>query len=140
MERIIRREFWREFEEVQRRVNQIFEDFFRQTFPVLESPIVFSPPLNVYQTANELIIHAVIPGALEEDIDITIDGRILTMRGELTEPVDSARAEHFLNEWRYGYFERQVALPLDVQIESVRISYADGVLEIRFRLSDSTKV
>lgn len=135
MEEIIRREFWREFEEIQRRVNQIFEDFFSQTFPVFDSRIVFSPPLNVYQTEKELIVQAVIPGALEEDIDITVEGRILTVRGELTEPVYSARAEYILNEWRYGYFERQVALPQEVQPQSAQISYADGILEIRFRMN-----
>lgn len=132
---MIRREFWREFEDIQRRVNRMFEDFFRQTLPRLESPIVFSPPVNVYQTGKELIVQAVIPGAIQEDIDITVAGSLLTIRGELTEPADSGRAEHFLNEFRYGYFEREVALPQDVQPERARISYTDGVLEIRFRMN-----
>ena len=95
---MFRREFWREFEEIQRRVNQMFEDFFKQTFPVFDSPIVFSLPLNVYQTGKELIVQAIIPGAIQEDIDITVAGSLLTLRGELTEPADSGRAEHFLKE------------------------------------------
>jgi HSP20 family protein len=138
VEEIIRREFWREFEEVQRRVNQIFEEFFSQTAArvTVGTPIVFSPPVNICQIDKELIVQAVIPGALQEDIDITVEGRIITIRGELTEPLDCARAEYHLKEWRYGYFERQLALPYQLPTESARASYTDGILEIRFRLPE----
>ncbi|MFH1421168.1 MAG: Hsp20/alpha crystallin family protein [Planctomycetota bacterium] len=130
----IRLKFWQEFEEIQSQINQMMQNLFKEAHLFQEIPIVFSPPVNVYETDNHLVINAVIPGAIEEDIDVTIAGKSLVIRGEITEPTKWKRSKQIYQEWNYGYFEREISLPYTVEPETAEIVYENGILKIMFNI------
>lgn len=67
---------------------------------------------------------------IEDDLLIDIEGRFLTIRGERHPPYDLERRGANLQEWRYGFFERQFELSSLVELESIRAAYDAGVLTI----------
>ena len=92
----------------------------------------FSPVVDVYEVEGTFIVRMALPGVLEEDIDISIAPDALTVRGELERPVAAEVVERaIVTEWRYGYFERCVALPGGFDAERLRVEVESGVLEIR---------
>ena len=97
----------------------------------LGSQPAFSPVLDVYELEGAFVIRLALPGVLEEDIDIALGGEALTIRGELERPVAADEGRAVVAEWRYGYFERCVALPGGFDAERLRVEVEGGVLEIR---------
>ena len=93
------------------------------------SPLV--PAADVYEVEGTVVIRLFLPGAIEEDVDIALGPGRVTVRGELEPPVDLAASRAVLLEWRYGYFERTVPLPDDVDARALKVVFEAGVLEIR---------
>ena len=130
---------WKEFNEVQRHVQDAFNSFFSRVSRA-EAPhhIAFSPLVDVYEAEKDLVIRTSISGAIQDDIDVTIEGNELTIRGVRDAPADSRHGGYYHREWRYGMFERRVALPRPVEADRVHATYTSGVLEIRLPLAPRT--
>jgi len=92
----------------------------------------FVPVADVYEHEGAFVIRLAVPGALEEDIDISFGPGGVTVRGE-TEAPAAAEGRALVREWRYGYFERVFELPSGCGPEGLRVSVESGVLEIRLR-------
>lgn len=88
------------------------------------------PLLNAWAGDDGLLVVAAVPGIAEEDLDISLDGRTLTISG--TRPVDELPegARQYRQERVSGNFNRTVELPFDVDIDAVKATYAAGTLEI----------
>jgi HSP20 family protein len=88
------------------------------------------PSLQAWSGDEGLIIVATMPGVDEDALEITVDGRTLTLSGSrLAEDLpDSART--YRQERASGEFNRQVELPYDVDVDAVKASYEDGLLQI----------
>ena len=91
----------------------------------------FVPVADVYEVEGLLVIRLAVPGVLEEDIDVSFGPDGLTVRGESEAPPVADEGRAVVREWRYGYFERVVALPPDCGPEGLRVQVESGVLEIR---------
>jgi HSP20 family molecular chaperone IbpA len=96
----------------------------------------FSPVADVYEVEGVFVVRLAVPGVLEEDIDISFGPEGLTVRGELEPPVAAEEAERgagrvIVGEWRYGYFERCIALPGEYDTTRLHVEVESGVLEIR---------
>ena len=129
---IERWEPWREFAQLQRRLNEMLDEFFGgQNMRILPRRPDFSPLIDMYESGGGLVIRAALPGVVEEDIDITIEEGSLVIRGESGAPLDAIESLHGLREWRYGYFERRVRLPEGFDTGNASLEYSGGVLEIR---------
>lgn len=129
---IERREPWREFARLQRRLNDMLDEFF-EGLPASQLPKrpAFSPLVDMYESQRGLVVRAALPGVLEEDIDVTIEEDSLVIRGESDTPLDVLEDSQRLQEWRYGYFERRILLPDGFDTQDAHLEYSDGVLEIR---------
>ena len=77
-----------------------------------------------------LLIRAEIPGVGADDLDISVDGRNLTLSGNRAEAMLPEEACHYRSERIGGEFTRSVELPFDIDMEAVKASFTDGVLEI----------
>ena len=123
---------WREFAELQRRLNGMLDEFF-DGLPMRRLPRrpSFSPLVDMYESEHGLVVRAALPGVLEEDIDVTFEEDSLVIRGESGTPLDVLESGHRLKEWRYGYFERRVLVPDGFDADKANLEYSDGVLEIR---------
>jgi len=90
----------------------------------------FVPRVDVYEREEGLLLTMELPGISREGIEILVEGSYLRVSGEREEPASSGLLRWHHMEIAYGPFERIVALPREVDAESIRAVYADGFLKI----------
>jgi HSP20 family protein len=77
-----------------------------------------------------VVVKASLPGLKAEDVQISVTADVLTLRGEFKEETEQNEKTYHLRENRYGAFERQVMLPIDVQTDKAKADLENGVLTI----------
>jgi HSP20 family protein len=92
------------------------------------TPVAF-PAMNVVEAANEFRVEAELAGMRIEDLEITVIGNELTLKGERKAP-ELGEATWHRRERAHGEFQRQVRLPVDVDAENVQAKLHDGVLTV----------
>jgi HSP20 family protein len=97
------------------------------------------PSVDMYETESELVITAAIPGVSADDVEITVVGDVLTIKGESKSETGSERASYHRQERRYGAFMRSVALPVAVQVDKSEAKFADGVLTLTLPKAEAAK-
>jgi HSP20 family protein len=95
--------------------------------------------LDMYETNNDLVITAAVPGVRAEDVDVTVVGDILTIKGETKSETQSEKADYHRQERRYGSFVRAVALPVGVQVDKAEARFKDGVLTVTLPKAETAK-
>ena len=98
-----------------------------------------TPPIDVHETADELVVTAALPGMKAEDVEITITGQQLTMRGEFKADEEINRDQYLYRERRYGTFSRSVQLPVRVEGDRADATFTDGVLTLRVPKAEEVK-
>jgi HSP20 family protein len=98
-----------------------------------------APPIDVHETPDEIVVTAALPGMKAEDLDITITGQNLTLRGELKADEKVARDQYLYRERRYGTFSRSLQLPVRVEGDKADASFNDGVLTLRIPKAEEVK-
>src|SRR5215510_5204083 len=122
---------WQELDAIRGEVDHILERFLAKVRQTADGkPIAFFPDVDLVETAEDLRLFLSLPGVVEEDIEIALEGDLLIIRGEREAPYDAERIHGHLAEWRYGYFERRLALPGPVERADISASYQAGVLTI----------
>jgi len=126
---------WRERSEIDRfrtEIDRLFDDFsVRRPFGrYSEEEGDWVPAVDISENEKEIIIHAEIPGVNAKDLDITLSGRSLTMKGEREQEQGEKIENYHRIERRYGSFFRSFELPADVDGDGVEAGYKDGVLTV----------
>jgi HSP20 family protein len=118
------------FATLHREIDRLFESAFGRLDggPPLRSFGTSWPALELSETDNGLKVVAELPGMEEKDVDVTLDGDVLTIRGERREAVED-EGRRFSERW-YGAFERRVPLPYAVDEDRVEASFQDGLLSV----------
>jgi HSP20 family protein len=104
------------------------------------APNTWVPPVDIFQTGDhELVLKAELPDMSREDIDITVENFVLTVKGEkkLSHEVKEEQYHHL--ERRYGAFSRSFSLPQTVDSNRVAAEYKNGVLTVRLPLREEAK-
>ena len=83
-----------------------------------------------WETAHSIIIRVELPGIAKEDLNVSIDGNTLRIRGHKREESEHEGRFYHLTERAYGKFERNVHLPRDIDSERAEIAYENGVLRV----------
>ncbi len=98
------------------------------------------PPVDVFQTGeHELVLKAELPDMSREDIDVTVENFVLTIKGEKKLATD-VKEEHYHHiERRHGAFSRSFSLPRTVDSSKVAADYKNGVLTVRLPLREEAK-
>ena len=98
------------------------------------------PPVDIYQNGeHELVLKAELPDMNRDDIDITVENFVLTIKGE-KKFAGEVKEEHFHHvERRYGTFSRSFSLPQTVDTGKVAAEYKNGVLTVRIPLREEAK-
>ena len=99
----------------------------------------WSPALDVSETDEAVLVHAEIPGIDPKDLDISVVGDTLTIRGEKTDETEQSGRNYHRVERRYGSFTRSLALPAAVDADKVTAAAKQGVLEIRLPKKEEAK-
>jgi HSP20 family protein len=94
-------------------------------------------PLDVYTTPDEIVIEASLPGLTPEEVDITVDGDRLTIKGELRPPLENV--DYLFKERPYGAFSRTLTLNVPVEADRAEAVFENGVLTLTLPKAEETK-
>ena len=101
----------------------------------------FVPSIDVFEEGNELVVKAELAGIKRDDIKVEFSGNTLTLSGVKKAEEKVERKDFYRVEQSYGSFSRTLDLPEGINIDKVKASYRDGLLEIRIpRTAESRKV
>ena len=118
-------------------MDQLFDDAF--TRPRGISGVSLSPAIDLYQTADDVVVKASLPGLKAEDVQISVESNVLTLRGEFSQEIEKKEATYHIRERRGGAFERSVMLPTDVQTDKAKADFEDGILTITLPKAETVK-
>jgi len=120
-------------------MDRLFEDSFvtRRGFPSLWNGDTLA--LDVYETNEALVIKTSLPGVKPEEVDITVTGDVLTIKGETKSEEKVENANYLRQERRYGSFQRSVQLPGDLKSEKAEASFENGVLTLTIPKAEEAK-
>jgi HSP20 family protein len=143
MASLVRLEPAREMLSLREAMDRLFEESFLRpgSFGVSDSASAMLP-LDMYETENDVVVKAAIPGVKPEDIEVTVTGDLLSIKGEFrseTEEQDEKRNYH-RQERRYGSFCRQVALPAGVSADACTADFENGVLTLKLPKVEEARV
>jgi HSP20 family protein len=99
----------------------------------------WGPKWDVSEGRNNIIVKAEIPGIEAKDLDISIDGRLLNIRGEKKQEQTDEEETFCRVESSYGYFNRTIELPAEADPNKVDASYKKGILKIKLRKTKSSE-
>lgn len=88
------------------------------------------PPVDVFKQGADMMLRVELPGVNPSDINVSITGNMLTIRGERRQDRQINESDYVMRESTYGSFERRITLPEDIDASQVRAQYRAGVLEI----------
>ncbi len=95
--------------------------------------------LDMYQTANDVVVKASLPGLKPEEVDISISGDTLTLKGEHKEENEAKEEDYFYRELRHGSFCRTVTIPVAVKSEKAEATFENGVLTLKMPKAEEAK-
>lgn len=129
----------------QRDVQRIFDRFFNgpmalPDMPGLEAFTAF-PAVNVSDTGDAVMVKAEVPGLDVDDLEISVDGALLTLKGEKKEEREETREDFYHVERGFGAFMRRIELPCAVDSKKADARLDRGVLSLRLPKSgaDATR-
>jgi HSP20 family protein len=100
---------------------------------------IWSPLVDVHETKEGYQLQVELPGVKQEDIQVSIEGETLTLKGERKHEAEVKEDEYHRVERSYGRFERSIVLPSVVDPGQVKATYRDGVLEILLPKKEEAK-
>ena len=123
--------------DIQNEVNRLFDNFFGR--PASTAGRTWVPPVDMHATKDDLVLTLELPGVSEKDVNVSISGDLLTVKGERRYEHQVKEQELLHVERTYGKFERLIQLPMAVQADRVKATYRDGVLEIKLPKAEEVK-
>ncbi len=118
-------------------MDQMFNDAYLRGREARQQGMAWQLPLDAYATEDAIVLMADVPGVKPEDVDVTLEGDTLTIRGEL-----KARAEvrnYILRERPTGKFERVLTINTPIDSGKVEATFEDGVMQIVLPKSEAVK-
>ena len=117
-----------DFLSLRQAMDRLFEESFVRPPWRFEPARVIRPPLDIYTTDEDVVILMALPGVKPDEVDITVEGDTVTIRGELKQPIENV--DYVVQERATGPFRRVVTLNVPVQADKAEASFRDGVLTL----------
>ena len=108
-------------------MDQLFDEAFTRPFGMSEFSM---PAIDLYQTNEDVIVKAALPGMTAEDVELSVAGEMLTLKGEIQRKDEREDAAYLIREQRYGRFERSLMLPTEVQSDKAQAEFENGILTV----------
>jgi HSP20 family protein len=119
-------------------MDRLFDDAFTRPLSVRDGGWS-TPAVDMYQTDNDVVIKAALPGFKADDVQINVTGDLLSIRGELKHEEEQNEKSWHIREQRWGSFERSVALPTAVVSDKAQADFANGILTITLPKAEEVK-
>lgn len=128
---------WDPFRRLRRR-DDVFEDLIRDLFG-REEGAVGEPPVEVAEGENDVTVKMLVPGVEKEQLQVSIDEDVLTVRGEVRKEQEEKKKNYYRQEIQYGAFQRAVRLPAEVEATKATAELKNGTLKITLPKSKQPK-
>ena len=138
MSNLIRWEPMREMMTLREAMDRLFDDAFTRPLSMGAVSSVL-PAIDLYQTEDEVVVKAALPGLKPDEVQISITGDVLTLRGEFKQGAEKQEATWHIREQRRGAFERSVMLPSVVQTDKAKADFENGILTVTLPKAESVK-
>ena len=118
-------------------MNQLFEESF--VSPGAGRSQGFVPALDLSETEDSYLVDMAVPGLKPEDLNITLENNVLTVKGSLNKQDEDRKRNYHRIERRYGSFQRTIALPSTVKADAIQASLTNGVLRLEIPKAEEVK-
>ena len=118
-------------------MDRLFDETVGQSGTALGA--VGAPAIDLFQTADDVVIKASLPGVDAKDLNISVTGDVLTLRGEVREEKETEGAQYHVKERRYGSFTRSIALPAAVVADKADAQFENSILTLRLPKAEEVK-
>ena len=141
MSSMIRWEPFRDLVSLRDRMDRLFGEGFGRGWPTEEGLTtgVWNPPVDVYETADSIVLKADLPDVTKDDVDISVHGNALTIRGERKREEEVKEKDFYRMERSYGSFTRSFTLPGTVDPEKIEAGFTGGVLTVTLPKREESK-
>lgn len=122
-------------------MDRLFDDAFTRPFSLLRNggSSWSSLPIDMYQTNDDVVVKAVVPGFRPDQVQISVTGDVLTIRGEVKQEEENKERAWHIREHQFGSFERSVSLPVSVISDKATAEFENGVLTITLPKAEEVK-
>ncbi|MBK7319359.1 Hsp20/alpha crystallin family protein [Candidatus Villigracilis affinis] len=138
MSNLIRWEPAREMMTLREAMDRLFDDAFTRPLSMAGNGWAV-PAVDMYQTDNEVVVKAALPGMKAEDVQLNVTGEVLTIKGEIKQKEEVKEKAYHLREQRWGMFERSVILPTEVVADKAKADFENGILTITIPKAEEAK-
>ncbi len=104
-----------------------------------ETPRTWGMPLDVVEHEDEYVVKASVPGIKPEDLDVSLEDNVLTIKGETANDNEVTEERYHIRERRYGSFSRSLRFPVDINAEAIAATYENGVLTLTVPKAEEVK-
>jgi HSP20 family protein len=136
---LVRWEPFRDLVTLREAMDRLLAESFVRPGVAFPSVGIEGPAVDMYQTQDDIVVKAAVPGVKPEDIDIAVTGDILTIKGELKEEEKVEEGNYLRQERRYGQFMRELALPTQVNADKAKAEFEHGVLTLHLPKAEEVK-
>ena len=139
MSNLTRWEPAREMMTLREAMDRLFDDAFTRPLSVQDGWSMATPAIDMYQTDNDVVVKASLPGIKAEEVQINVTGDILTLKGEVKQEEERKDRAWHIREQRFGSFERSIVLPTDVKSDRAEAVFENGILTVTLPKADEVK-
>jgi HSP20 family protein len=140
MTQLTRWEPFRDLVSLREAMDRLFEEsFVRPSGAALAPRMAGTLAVDMYETDDDVVVKASVPGIDPEDLDISITGDTLTIKGESKAEEEVEEENYIYRERRYGAFSRSMTIPTSVEADKADAQFEDGVLTLRLPKAEEVK-
>ena len=141
---LVRWEPFRDMMTLRDAMSQLFEESLVRRSPLGAWPFgrredEAIPAVDMYETEGEVMVEASLPGLKPEEVDITITGNSLEIRGETKQDTEEKRGDYYYKERSYGSFQRSLTLPVEIKADETEATFENGVLKLKMPKAEQAK-
>ena len=131
----------REMMTLREAMDHLFNDAFTRPFSTMRDGGAnwSAPAIDMYQTENDVVVKAAVPGFKADEVQINVTEDVLTIKGELKQEEEKKEKSWQIREHRRGAFERSISLPTAVTSDKARADFENGILTITLPKSERVK-
>ena len=124
---------------IQRETNRMFDGFFRSTQDEDYTLSSWTPAVDITEHDDEYSVKVELPGVNKDDVKLTLENNILTIRGEKKQEKETKKENYHRIERCYGSFQRSFTLPNAIKSERIDASFKDGILTVILPKAEEAK-
>ena len=131
----------REMMTLREAMDHLFNDAFTRPFSTMRDGGAnwSAPAIDMYQTENDVVVKAAVPGFKADEVQINVTEDVLTIKGELKQEEEKKEKSWQIREHRWGAVERSISLPTAVTSDRARADFENGILTITLPKSERVK-